>query len=74
MADIRIADLTVPEFEKLVREIVEGAVEDVLGDPDEGLELRGDFAAKLRRSCAEVEAGGKTKSLSDVVAGLDLSE
>lgn len=74
MADIRIADLTVPEFEKLVREIVEGAVEDVLGDPDEGLELRDDFAAKLRLSCAEVEAGGKTKSLSDVVAGLDLSE
>lgn len=74
MADIRVADLTVPEFEKLIREVVAESIEDMLGDPDEGLELRGDFAEDLRRSRAEVEAGGKTKSLSDIAAGLDLSE
>ena len=74
MADIRVADLTVPEFEKLIREVVAESIEDMLGDPDEGLELRGDFAEDLRHSRAEVEAGGKTKSLSEVTAGLDLSE
>ena len=36
------------------------------GDPDEGLMLRDEFAEELRRSLAEVDAGGRTSSLSEV--------
>ncbi len=74
MTDIRIADLTVSEFKKIVHEVIVQSVADALGDPDEGLTLRDDFAADLRHSLAEVEAGGKTTSLSDITARLGLSE
>ena len=39
---------------------------EVLGDPDEGLELRDDFAAELRRSLAAVEAGEKTAPVQEI--------
>ena len=47
---------------------------DLLGDPDEGLVLRDDCAEELRRSFAEVGAGGRTSSLSEVSDRLDLPE
>ena len=74
MTDLRIADLTVSEFKKIVHEVIVQSVADSLGDPDEGLALRDDFAADLRQSLTEVEAGGKMTSLSDVAAKLGLSE
>lgn len=62
----RIADLTVDEFKDLVRETMMQSFADLLGDPDEGLVLRDDFAEELRLSLAEVDAGGQTSSLSEV--------
>lgn len=67
MANPRIVDLTVSEFRALVRETVIQSVTELLGDPDEGLAVRDDFAEQLRRSLAEVEAGGRTTNLSDIV-------
>ena len=58
MASPRIADLTVNEFKELVRESVVQSITGLLGDPDQGLRLREDFAEELQRSLAEVEAGG----------------
>ena len=57
MASSRIADLTVNEFKELVRESVVQSIAGLLGDPDQGLRLREDFAEALQRSLAEVEAG-----------------
>ena len=54
------------EFRELVRDVVVQSVTELLGDPDEGLTLRDDFAERLQRSLAEVEAGGPTTSLADV--------
>ena len=67
MANPRIVDLTVSEFRALVRETVIQSVTELLGDPDEGLAVRDDFAEQLRRSLAEVDAGGRTTNLSEIV-------
>ena len=50
MASSRIADLTVNEFKELVRESVAQSITGLLGDPDQGLRLREDFAESLQRS------------------------
>ena len=73
MASTRIADLTVNEFKQLVRESVVQSITGLLGDPDQGLTLREDFAEELQRSLAEVDAGGTTTSLSDVAERLKSS-
>ena len=69
----RIADLTVAGFKQLVRESVAQSIAAVLGDPDERLRLRDDFAEELQRSLAEVEAGGRTTSFADVAERLESS-
>ncbi len=73
MADSKVADLTVQEFKELVREIVIQTLMEMLGDPDEELELRDDFAAELQRSLATVEAGGKTIPVQEVATRLGLT-
>ena len=73
MTSPRIADLTVNEFKQLVRESVVQSIAGLLGDPDGGLRLRQDFAEELERSLAEVDAGGRTTSLSDVAERLESS-
>ena len=73
MASPRIADLTVNEFKELVRESVVQSITGLLGDPDQGLKLRKDFAEELQRSLSEVDAGGRTTSLSDVAERLESS-
>jgi len=73
MTPSKVADLSIGEFRKLVREIVIQTLLEVLGDPDEGLELRDDFAAELRRSLAAVEAGEETVSVQEIAARLGLT-
>ncbi len=73
MTSPRIADLTVNEFKQLVRESVVQSIAGLLRDPDGGLRLREDFAEELERSLAEVDAGGRTTSLSDVAERLESS-
>ena len=70
----RIADLTVAEFKELLRETMAQSFADALGDPDEGLELREDFAEELRHSLTDVRADGQTSSLTDVVGRLESNE
>ena len=67
----RMGDLTVSEFKELLRETMAQSFTEMLGDPDEGLELREDFAEELRRSLADVRADEQTSSLSDVVGRLE---
>ena len=46
---------------------------ELLGDPDEGMVLRDDFAEELRQSLKELEAAGKTTPLSAVLENLGSS-
>ena len=43
MTQTTVADLTIDEFKDLVREAVAQTLGEMLGDPDEGLELRDEF-------------------------------
>ena len=70
----RIADLTVDEFKALLRETMGQWFADLLSDPDERLVLRDDFAEALQRSLAELDAGGRTSSLSEAAGRFDSPE
>ena len=70
MAYSSVADLTVDEFRGLVKEIVSQTILELLGDPDEGLELRTNLEERLRQSLAA--SSTKTKSAQDVAAKLGL--
>jgi hypothetical protein len=72
MTPSRVADLTVDELRGLIREVVVNTITELLGDPDEGLELREDMKAGLKRSIAAVKAGGKTTPAETVAAKLGL--
>ena len=50
MTSPRIGDLTVHEFKELVRESVIQSIAELLGDPDQGLDLRDDLTEDLQRS------------------------
>ncbi len=69
----KVADLTIDDFRELVQEVVLETLSEIIGDPDEGLELRDDFAEKLRQSLANAEAGGKTVPARKVAEGLGLN-
>ncbi|MBC7258083.1 MAG: hypothetical protein H5T65_02435 [Chloroflexi bacterium] len=73
MAETKISDLSVDEFKKLIRDTVAEALMEMLGDPDEGLELREDMKVALQRSLADVEAGGKTIPAQETAASLGVS-
>lgn len=60
MTSEKVADLTVDEFRALVQEIVVHTLSEMLGDPDEGAELREDFAEELRSALVAEEGDGKT--------------
>ena len=72
MAHLKVADLTIDEFKELIREVVIQTLSEIIGDPDEGLELRNDFAEELQHSLAAVEAGSKTIPVMEVAEKLGL--
>ncbi len=73
MAYLTVADLTIEEFKALIREVVVQTLSEMLGDPDEGLELNDDFQMELRQSLATVQEGGKTIPVRDVAERLGLT-
>jgi len=72
MAYTTVADLTVDQFKDLIREVVIQTLIEVLGDPDEGLELRDEIKVKIRQSLAAVKAGEKIMPAEEVAAKLGL--
>jgi len=73
MEDSKVADLRIDGFRELVREIVVQTLSEVLIDPEEGLELREDFAEELQRSLATLRAGGKTVPAREAAERLGLA-
>ncbi len=68
----KVADLTINEFRELVQEVVIQTLSEMMSDPDEGLELRDDFAEELKQSLANIEAGGKTVLMQKVAENLGI--
>ena len=52
-----VAEMTVPELEGMMYDVVERVLFETSYDPDEGLELREEFVEKLERAKKEIEAG-----------------
>lgn len=48
----KVKDLTVDQLKELIEQTVEQKLLEILGDPDEGLELREEAKARLKRSFA----------------------
>jgi hypothetical protein len=68
-----IADLTVDQFKDLMREVVVQTFAEMLGDPDEGLELRDDIKVKIQQSLAAIKTGGEIAPAEKVAAKLGLT-
>jgi hypothetical protein len=64
----RVAELTVDELKQIIEEAMEQKLEEMLGGPDEGLELREEITVRLRRSlglssnCCRVRRDAKPPS------------
>jgi len=69
MAYANVADLTVEEFKDLVQEVVAETILELLGDPDDGLELREEIKERLHRSLTR---DNQARSAQDVAAKLGL--
>jgi len=54
---MKVRDLGVEEFKVLIQEAVEEKLEEILGDPDQGLELRKKVKERLRRSLSAKTSG-----------------
>lgn len=68
-----IAELTIPEFKNLMRETFNELLLELYQDPDEGLELREEFAKRLSESARKLNAGElKTSSGEEVAQRLGL--
>lgn len=70
---MKIKELTVDQFKALIHDAIEEKLEEVIGDPDHGLELRDEIKERLRSSLAAMQSGENGIPIEQVVkqAGLD---
>ena len=68
----QIAELTVDEFKQLIATTVEWKLSEMLRDPDDGLELREEIKARLRRSLEAERCGVRGIPAQEVAAQLGL--
>ncbi len=70
---MKVAELTTEELKTLIRDTVAESLADLLGDPDEGLELRDTVRKQLLHQKSAVAAGERGEAFEDVVKSLGLS-
>ena len=70
---MRVKDLPSKELKALVREAVEEALIELLGDPDQGLELREEIQERLRHSLERVEKGERGIPAEEAAKRAELS-
>jgi len=63
---MKVKELTVEQFKDLVQEAIEEKLEEIIGDPDLGLELREDIKERLRNSLAARQRGEKGIPIEEV--------
>ena len=67
-----VAQLTVPQLEALIEDVIERKLIELLGDPDQGVEIKPSVKAKLRRSLAAVKSGERGIPAKQVAKELGL--
>jgi hypothetical protein len=70
---MKVKELTVEQFKSLIEEAIEEKLEELIGDPDTGRELREEIKKRLRSSLAARQRGEKGIPIEEVAmqAGLD---
>ncbi|HEY5596979.1 MAG TPA: hypothetical protein VIL47_06915 [Candidatus Bipolaricaulota bacterium] len=68
----KVKDLTVDEFKTLIEETVEQKLLELVSDPDQGLEMRKEVIARLKRGTAREQRGNKAISARDAAKKLGL--
>ena len=71
---MNVRDLTIDQFKALVHEALEEALMDLLGDPDEGLQLREEVTDKVLASLARTQRGEKGIPAEEVARQLGLGK
>lgn len=69
---MKIRDLDVDEFKALVQEAMEEKLEEILGDPDQGLELKDAVKRRLKRSLTATSRGERGIPVEKVAKELGL--
>jgi hypothetical protein len=72
MDNSNISELKVNDLRELIRTEVEQTVLELLGDPDEGLELREEIKSRLERSLVNKQAAKNNISAQKVADKLGL--
>lgn len=67
-----ISDMTAEQLTELIDDRVERRIEQLLGDPDEGLDLREPVRQRLLEQRRRVEEGERGRPLAEVMAELEL--
>ncbi len=70
-ADMPVAKMTALELKTLIRDALKEALQELLGDPDTGLELRPEFEERLREADSYVASGGRLLSLVELTGQLE---
>ena len=61
-----VAEMTVQELESLIQSAVREVLQEILRDPDAGLELRSEFETRLLEAQEYVASGGCLLSMGDL--------
>ena len=69
---MRVAELTVDQLKQIIEEAVEQKLSEMLGDPDEGLELCEEIKVRLRHSLEAERHGARGIPAQEVAAQLGL--
>jgi hypothetical protein len=67
-----VVELTVDEFRAVIEDSIEQKLLELLGDPDEGLELQEQVKVRLRRTLKAQQDGDRGIPAADVAAELGL--
>lgn len=67
-----VGDMTKEELRQMLDTIVEQGLMDLLGDPDEDLELRAEVRERLMKQQEKVVAGERGRSLEDIKQELEI--
>jgi len=69
--DTTVAEMTVMQLKSLVQSAVKEALQEILTDPDAGLELRSEFEERLRQAQAYIASGGHLLSMEELTSQLE---
>jgi hypothetical protein len=65
-----VAEMTVRELKMLIQSALRETLQEILGDPDAGLELRPEFEERLRQAVSYVSSGGRLLSAEQLTSQL----